>query len=355
MHHAASYSLTSHANTSAPSFLSPAQPLQQHAGKHSVATCSVRAPLGHQGISYVTSKKNLKTSEVAQLLATSTTCQAPDILHGSMAQAALSLHSRTHKTVASQVQAAEPPNIVLYPPTLEAGSTAVEEVPSKCEGGQQSVTTNHSVDENALMRRIEKGTQCSSAIVAAFAEQEDLYGFASSSEGVQSSQPSWFSCITPSPPRSLVGLARATSDESLVATIHEVCVHPKYRGRGIGRRLIGTLLRQILSKGIYDIGAVVPAEVQRFYTAQGFEKDREQSTVMKLVPWRNRNPQLVACTECRAGSQAHPQHTQSRPDISSDPQTPASQPCEASLQLSEAASAALKGVLSRKLQVMFGP
>uniref|UniRef100_A0A7S3VH85 Uncharacterized protein n=1 Tax=Dunaliella tertiolecta TaxID=3047 RepID=A0A7S3VH85_DUNTE len=213
-------SLTSHANPAAPYMLSPiqTQPLQQHAGKPCVATCSVRAP--NPGISYVISRKQLKSSEVAQLLATSTTCRAPDILHGSMAEAALSLHKRNHKTVASQVQAAEFPNFVLYPPTTEAGSAAEEVLPPG-EAERQSVAP-HSIDEKVVMQRIEKGTQRSSALVAAFA-QEDLYGCASSPEDVQSSQPSWFNRIAAAaPPRSLVGLARATSDESLVATIHEV-------------------------------------------------------------------------------------------------------------------------------------
>lgn len=38
----------------------------------------------------------------------------------------------------------------------------------------------------------------------------------------------------------------------------QVYVHPDHRGRGIGRRLMRMLLRQLMrDKGIYDIGAVV--------------------------------------------------------------------------------------------------
>ncbi|KAG2491667.1 hypothetical protein HYH03_010036 [Edaphochlamys debaryana] len=108
---------------------------------------------------------------------------------------------------------------------------------------------------------------------------------ASASSSPSSSAPS---SRPPSPQRSgprksLVGFARATGDNSLVATIYDVAVHPSVRGLGIGKRMVKMLVQQVQSKGVYDIGVVTPTASERFWSRCLFEEDREGSTFMTFV------------------------------------------------------------------------
>lgn len=48
--------------------------------------------------------------------------------------------------------------------------------------------------------------------------------------------------------RVLVGFARAVGDAALVATVHDVAVMPELQHLGLGRQLLGRLLRQASSK-----------------------------------------------------------------------------------------------------------
>ncbi|KXZ46051.1 hypothetical protein GPECTOR_47g326 [Gonium pectorale] len=90
------------------------------------------------------------------------------------------------------------------------------------------------------------------------------------------------------PPRkNLVGFARATGDNSLVATVYDVAVHPALRGYGIGGRLVKLLLQQVQARGVYDIGAVTPADAAGFWGRCAFEDDREGSTFMAFVGERD--------------------------------------------------------------------
>ncbi|GIL61426.1 hypothetical protein Vafri_15875 [Volvox africanus] len=81
----------------------------------------------------------------------------------------------------------------------------------------------------------------------------------------------------------LVGFARATGDNSLVATIYDVAVHPAVRGQGIGSRLVKLLVQQIQARTVYDIGVVTPAEAFSFWERCAFDDDREGSTFMTFV------------------------------------------------------------------------
>ena len=80
----------------------------------------------------------------------------------------------------------------------------------------------------------------------------------------------------------LVGFARAIGDASLVATVHDVCVHPLLRRRGLGSLLIDKITRKLWRANIIDVGAVVPQSYEAFFHKVRFGKDTENSVLMKL-------------------------------------------------------------------------
>ncbi len=67
----------------------------------------------------------------------------------------------------------------------------------------------------------------------------------------------------------LVGTARATSDGVYYATILDVCVHPDYQGRGIGRLVVQSLLARVPSHKVFL--TTVPGK-EGFYKKLGFLK-----------------------------------------------------------------------------------
>ncbi|GLI63786.1 hypothetical protein VaNZ11_006867 [Volvox africanus] len=98
-----------------------------------------------------------------------------------------------------------------------------------------------------------------------------------------SPSPSMSSSPTQGSKKHLVGFARATGDNSLVATIYDVAVHPAVRGQGIGSRLVKLLVQQIQARAVYDIGVVTPAKAFRFWERCAFDDDREGSTFMMFM------------------------------------------------------------------------
>lgn len=82
--------------------------------------------------------------------------------------------------------------------------------------------------------------------------------------------------------RVLVGFARAVGDAALVATVHDVAVMPELQHLGLGRQLLGRLLRQLDVIGIVDVGLLAPKSSQGFFAACSFGRDSEGSTTMTL-------------------------------------------------------------------------
>lgn len=99
----------------------------------------------------------------------------------------------------------------------------------------------------------------------------------------QQPQPAAWSLV-PVPPkgRKLVGFAAAAGDRSLVATLSCVAVAPSERRRGLGRRLVTSLLGQLRSQGVADIGLVAPESSRAFFEACSFAPDSGGAVYMKL-------------------------------------------------------------------------
>jgi N-acetylglutamate synthase-like GNAT family acetyltransferase len=77
----------------------------------------------------------------------------------------------------------------------------------------------------------------------------------------------------------LVGFARATSDGVYRATIWDVVIHPDYRGAGLGRKLVETVLAHPLMNRVERI-YLTTTHQQRFYEQIGFQQN--SSTTMVL-------------------------------------------------------------------------
>jgi ribosomal protein S18 acetylase RimI-like enzyme len=80
----------------------------------------------------------------------------------------------------------------------------------------------------------------------------------------------------------LVGFARALSDGVSNAYVSTVCVHPEYRGRGIGREVVRRLVDGDGKRGIRWVLHARP-ELHPFYGENGF-------TPAPDILWRERQP-----------------------------------------------------------------
>jgi N-acetylglutamate synthase-like GNAT family acetyltransferase len=77
----------------------------------------------------------------------------------------------------------------------------------------------------------------------------------------------------------LIGFARATSDGIYRATLWDVIIHPNYRGQGLGRQLVETLLAHPHLSKVERV-YLMTTHHQRFYERIGFESNT--STTMML-------------------------------------------------------------------------
>ena len=85
----------------------------------------------------------------------------------------------------------------------------------------------------------------------------------------------------------LIGFTRATSDCVFRATIWDVVIHPDYRGQGLGRKLIETLLDHPRLRRVERVYLMTTYQ-QEFYLKLGFEFPNP-STSMVLYNQRRMN------------------------------------------------------------------
>lgn len=84
----------------------------------------------------------------------------------------------------------------------------------------------------------------------------------------------------------LMGFARATSDGIYRATIWDVVIHPDYRGAGLGRKLVETVLSHPHMNRVERV-YLMTTHQQRFYERIGFQC--------------NSNTTMVLCNQPRLG------------------------------------------------------
>lgn len=77
----------------------------------------------------------------------------------------------------------------------------------------------------------------------------------------------------------MIGFARATSDGIYRATIWDVVIHPNYRGAGLGRKLVQTVLSHPCVSRVERV-YLMTTHQQKFYECIGFQPN--QTTTMVL-------------------------------------------------------------------------
>ena len=77
----------------------------------------------------------------------------------------------------------------------------------------------------------------------------------------------------------LIGFARATSDGIFRATIWDVVIHPNYRGEGLGRKLVQTLLAHPHISKVERV-SLITTHQQSFYEGIGFKCNTSTTMVL---------------------------------------------------------------------------
>ncbi|MBU8849228.1 MAG: GNAT family N-acetyltransferase [Desulfobacterales bacterium] len=71
--------------------------------------------------------------------------------------------------------------------------------------------------------------------------------------------------------KKLIGMGRALSDLASDAYIQDVTVLKEFRGKGIGKKIIQTLIEKLKENGVDWIGLVAQPGTSPFYKELGFE------------------------------------------------------------------------------------
>ena len=87
----------------------------------------------------------------------------------------------------------------------------------------------------------------------------------------------------------LIGFARATSDGIYRATIWDVVVHPDYRGAGLGRKLVETVLSHPRLSRVERV-YLMTSHQQSFYDRIGFQSNPSTTMVLYNQPLADAPP-----------------------------------------------------------------
>ena len=82
----------------------------------------------------------------------------------------------------------------------------------------------------------------------------------------------------------MIGFARCTSDGAFNATIWDVLVDPEFQGLGLGKALVGQMVRTLLARDITNVTLFADNKVVDFYEQLGFEVDPSNIRGMFWMP-----------------------------------------------------------------------
>lgn len=81
----------------------------------------------------------------------------------------------------------------------------------------------------------------------------------------------------------IVGMGRAISDKAADGYIQDVVVCEKYRGYGIGTRIVQELTSLLMSDGITWVGLIAEGGSHSFYEQIGFQKMPDAVPMIKII------------------------------------------------------------------------
>ncbi|MDP2647064.1 MAG: GNAT family N-acetyltransferase [Desulfobacterales bacterium] len=80
----------------------------------------------------------------------------------------------------------------------------------------------------------------------------------------------------------IIGMGRSISDGASDAYIQDVAVKEKYRGLGIGSKIIEALLHRLHSDGLGWVGLIAERGSHEFYSRLGFKPMPESVPMLKI-------------------------------------------------------------------------
>ena len=81
----------------------------------------------------------------------------------------------------------------------------------------------------------------------------------------------------------MIGFARATSDGIYRATVWDVVIHPDFRGAGLGRKLVQTVLSHPCVSRVERV-YLMTTHQQKFYEGIGFQSNQSTTMVLHCDP-----------------------------------------------------------------------
>lgn len=82
----------------------------------------------------------------------------------------------------------------------------------------------------------------------------------------------------------MVGMGRAISDGASDAYIQDVTVDPAFRGKGIGTRIVETLVHRLRRDGLTWIGLIAERNTLKFYEPLGFGEMPDAAPMLLTMP-----------------------------------------------------------------------
>lgn len=88
----------------------------------------------------------------------------------------------------------------------------------------------------------------------------------------------------PQSSRRLIGFARAISDGIFAALVCDVMIHPEYQRQGLGKKMMGALLRHVRKRGPSSFGAFPRPQQRMFFWETGFRVTRKFRVMRYQLP-----------------------------------------------------------------------
>ncbi|HMT02690.1 MAG TPA: GNAT family N-acetyltransferase [Burkholderiales bacterium] len=81
----------------------------------------------------------------------------------------------------------------------------------------------------------------------------------------------------------LIAFGRVLTDNYIHAYLYDIIIHPGFRGIGLGKKLVNTILNHKKLSNIRNIELICRKELMPFYEQLGFSSDYKASIAMRKI------------------------------------------------------------------------